>query len=190
MLDKYKNPEKENETSKEVAERLQKEFTSYKAKVDEVNASEVLDEMEKEVLAELEENDKHIRTLEYNVPADVEFEGKVIKRSEVASKIIYYINKQEVEWQYCLGLYQLVQMWRRIGDKITYGALDSTLRILGQSRSKGEQEWKDTCIINAFVQSMDDDYSKDLSVQYFLAKKHDAIMARRDLIAVKPEKPE
>lgn len=182
MLDKYLNPDKKEETAAEFGERLQKKFEEFKEEVAQVNSQEKLDEMEKVILADLQELDDHIRTLEYDVPASCEYDGKTYKRSEVAAKIIYYINKQEVDWQYCDGLFQLCKVWRNMTDRVRYGVLDSTLRILGQSKSKGESEWRDTAIINAFVQSMDASYSKDLSVQYYLSKKHSEIMARRDLI--------
>lgn len=174
---------KKEETAQEMAERLQKEVDEFKAKVDQITSQEELDALEKDILQEYDEYDKYIREVRYSLPDSCEFEGKVFTKADVAGKIIYFISKIEQTWQYVLGLYELCKLWKTPGfNEITFGALDSTLRLLDQCKFQGMTEWRDILIINEYMKALHEAYAKDTTRHIALAQRHDAIIKRRDLI--------
>ena len=174
---------KRPETSMELAKRLEKEVAEYIKVVKTKNTDEELDAMEKELMDEWTEFDKYIKDREYLVPASCVFEGKTYTKADVAGKIVYFISKQEQIFQYVYGLYELCKLWKSpTFEKISYGALDSTLRLLDQNKFQGMTEWRDILIVNEFMKPLHEDYSKDTTNQIARAKKHDAIIKQRDLI--------
>lgn len=181
--------EKKVETAKDMAERLTKEVEEYKARVDTKNTQEELDEMEKELIAKMDAFDKIIKERVYELPNSCIFEDKIYTKSDVSNKIVYFISKIEQTWQYVLGLYELCKLWKTDKKDISYGALDSTLRLLDQVKFKGSQEWRDILIVNEYIKPLHEDYAKDTTQQIANAQMHDAIIKRRDLITpVKSEK--
>ena len=170
------------ETAMEQAQRLQKEVDEYKAYVDTLDDPKALEDEEKKCIAELEEFDKYIKGVTYDIPADVVFEGKRYSRSDVAGKILYFISKNEVTWQYTLGLYQLCQFWKNTAEtKLTYGQLDSTLRLLDQQKFRGYEEWRDILLVNEYMKALHEAYTKDLALQIAASQKHNAVLERIDL---------
>lgn len=176
------------ETAKEMAQRLTKEVELYKELVDTKNTQEELDELEKSLMSEMDEFDKYIKERVYNLPTSCTFEGKSYTRSDVATKIVYFISKIEQTWQYVLGLYELCKLWKADVKDISYGALDSTLRLLDQCKFRGTSEWRDILIVNEYIKPLHEDYAKDTTMQIARAQMHDAIIKRRDLIVkIEPE---
>jgi hypothetical protein len=172
-----------SETAQEMAERLQKEFDEYAAMIDKVDSQEELDKLESELMVEMDKYDSYISGRTYNLPEEVVFEGKSYTKSAVAGKIIYFISKIEQTWQYVMGLYELCRLWKNPDfNEITFGALDSTLRLLDQTKYQGMTEWRDILIVNEYVKPLHEDYAKDTTMQIALAKKHNEIIKRRDLI--------
>lgn len=170
-------------TAKEYGDLLQKDLDAYKERVSNIMTSEELDEEEKHWLEELDKSDAYIKTIKYKLPKDVKFEGQNKTHSDIAGKVIYYISKNEVTWQYCLGLYQLCNFWKHAeNEEITYGVFDSTLRLLDQVKYKGYGEWKDILLINEYFKPMHEEYTKDLMNQTYLAQMHNEVIKRRDLI--------
>lgn len=177
------NVEQKQETALEQAKRLEKEVEEYKSKIEQINDMEELKNEEKVIIAELDKFGEYIKTRVYPVPSEVIFEGKRYSRADVAGKINYFIGKNEVGWQYTLGLYQLCQFWRNTTEKnITYGQLDSTLRILEQQKFRGYEEWRDILMVNEYMKALHEDYTKDLALQIAGSQKHNAILERMDLI--------
>ena len=169
--------------SNEYADVLQKDLDAYKERVATINTQEELDEEEKYWLEQLEKNDAYLKEVKYELPKNVTFGTEVKTRGDIAGKIIYYISKTEVTWQYCLGLYELCNFWKHTENtEITYGAFDSTLRLLDQVKYKGYGEWKDILIINEYFKPMHEEYTKDLMNQTYLAQMHNEVIKRRDLI--------
>ena len=108
---------------------------------------------------------------------------RVMRKRDSNDKIIYFINKNEVQWQYTLGLYQLCRFWKNTSNEvITYGQLDSTLRILEQQKFRGFDEWRNILLVNEYMKALHEDYTKDLAVQIALSQKHNSILERMDLI--------
>lgn len=175
--------EKKSETALELAKRLEKEVAEYIKVVKSKQTDEELDEMEKELMAEWTEFDKYIKEREYVVPTSCVFEGKTYTKADVAGKIVYFISKSEQIFQYVYGLYELCKLWKSpTFEKISYGALDSTLRLLDQNKFRGMTEWRDILIVNEFMKPLHEDYSKDTTMQIARAQKHDAIVKQHDLI--------
>lgn len=171
------------ETAQQMAERLQKEVDAYKEQVSNAKTQEELDEMEKVILQELQEYDDYIKTVNYTLPTDTVFEGKTYSRSDVAGKIVYFIGKIEQTWQYVLGLYELCRLWKSVEQKeISFGALDSTLRLLDQCKFKGMTEWRDILIVNEYMKSLHEQYAKDTTLHIAIAQRHNEIIKQRDLI--------
>ena len=179
------------ETAQEMAERLQKEVDAYKEKVSKVETQEELDELEKEIMKEMDAYDEYISGVRYPLQAEVTFEGKVYSKSDVAGKIIYFISKIEQSWQYVLGLYELCKLWKNPSfDEITFGALDSTLRLLDQCKYQGMTEWRDILIVNEYMKSLHEQYAKDTTHHIALGHRHNAIISQRDLITKVVSSPE
>ena len=171
------------ETAQEMAERLQKEVDAYKEKVSEVETQEELDELEKEIMKEMDAYDEYIKSVRYPLQAEVAFEGKMYTKADVAGKIIYFISKIEQSWQYVLGLYELCKLWKTPSfNEITFGALDSTLRLLDQCKYQGMTEWRDILLINEYMKSLHEQYAKDTTRHIALGHRHNAIISQRDLI--------
>lgn len=176
-------PAKKEETALEQAKRLEKEVEEYKKKIEEINDMDALKEEEKVIIAEIDKFGEYIKTRVYSVPDEVIWEGKRYSRADVAGKINYFINKNEVGWQYTLGLYQLCQFWKNTTNKeVTYGQLDSTLRILENQKFRGYEEWRDILMVNEYMKALHEDYTKDLAMQIAGSQKHNAILERMDLI--------
>jgi hypothetical protein len=179
------------ETAQEMAERLQKEVDAYKEKVSKVETQEELDELEKEIMKEMDAYDEYIKGVRYPLQAEVAFEGKMYTKADVAGKIIYFISKIEQSWQYVLGLYELCKLWKTPSfNEITFGALDSTLRLLDQCKYQGMTEWRDILIVNEYMKSLHEQYAKDTTHHIALGHRHNAIISQRDLITKVVSNPE
>lgn len=176
---------KENETSLEFAQRLQNELDEYKKQVSEIKDIEELNRLESECQEALKEYDEYIKTVTYTLPANVVFDGKKYKKSEIAKAIVYFINKIEVKWDYTLGLYELTKLWKT-GDPetLTFGQMDSTLRCLDQVMFRGINEWTDILAINEYFKANHEEFSIDTATHIYLAQRHNAVLERIDLCSV------
>jgi len=174
-----------DKTVEETQELLQKRVEEYTAKVDKITDVNELNKLEQEIDAEQAEYDEYIKKVEYELnTAGVDFEGKHFSLNDVAKKIIYYLNKIEQDFQYCLGLHGLVLLWKKADLKsITYGAYDSTLRLLGGLKYKGDSEWVDILVINNFLTCAHEAYVKDRSCLIALASMRNAVVNRIQLCA-------
>ena len=172
-------------------EELQKELDTFTTQVKEINDIEKLSTMELEVDKEQADYDEYIKKVEYPLNQDgVDFEGKHYSSHDVAKKIVYYLNRIEQDFQYCLGLHGLVLLWKNADLKtISYGAYDSTLRLLGGLKYKGDSEWVDILVINNFLTCAHDAYLKDRTYLVSLAQKRNAVVERMQLCA-KVDAPE
>lgn len=174
---------KQNETAKEMAERLQKEVDNYKEMVSGINTQEELNELEQSIMEKMDEYEKYIKDVKYALPENCVFEDKTYSKSAIADKIVFFISKIEQTWQYVLGLYDLCKFWKTpTNAEITFGALDSTLRLLDQCKYQGMTEWRDILVINEYMKAMHEEYAKDTTQHIALAQMHNEIIKRRDLI--------
>ena len=178
-----KQEEIKEKTSQEIAEIYTKDVETYKEYLESKKFEELIDE-EKMVLDEMNVYNEYIKGVKYNIPKSVQWDGMGFTRGEIANKIIYFLNKSEVQWSYTLGMYELVKFWKNTANTtMNYGELDSTLRLLEQCKFKGYDEWRDILTINEFFKPTHEDYSKDISRQIYLSKLHNEVLNRKELIA-------
>lgn len=169
----------ESKNVEETQKELQSQLDEYKKKVEEISDLDELKKMEEEVVAEQDEFDEYIKTVEYDLSEDaVEFEGKKYTAADIHRKIVYHLNRIEQDFQYCLGLHGLVLIWKGNPKKISYGGYDSTLRLLGGLKFKGDSEWVDILTINNYLTCAHEPYIKDRTMLVVLAEKHNAVVDR------------
>lgn len=168
----------EGETVK-FTEELESDLTK-----DQLN--EVLKKAEEDVVKELNDYDKYLDEVEYELPGSCDFEGEHFTRAQVAKMIVKHICKNEVEWKFALGLYQMVTIWSEKGLKtIKYKPYDSTLRMLGQVKYKGLTDWKEILVINEYAAKIRESYAIDTAWLYYLSNKHSIILDK--MKSINPE---
>mgnify|MGYP003293312199 CR=1 FL=1 len=173
-----------NEKSlQEVQEMLENDLANYKAVVESMSIVDV-EEAETELIEKMEEYDKYLSEIQYELPTEVIFDGTKFTRNKVGNMVCYFIEKQEVDWQYTLGLYQMSKLWKNLGSTIGYKEYDSSLRVLGSMKFKGSAEWKDILVINEFMGKVHDVYTLDTSYMIYLSKMHNELINKLQPIEV------
>lgn len=143
------------------------------ATINECNAAEQV------LMTEMDEVQKHLGEVKYELPTKTEYDGKKYSKKDVTSKIVYFLNKLEVKWEQTLGLYQLVTMWKSDDFKeIPYAVYDSTLRCLNSVTFKGLSEWTDILVVNEYLSRCHNEYSLDTGVLVYLSECHNVLMNR------------
>ena len=176
----------------EMAAALQTDLVMY---AEQVAGFETLDECSAEeqvLMATLDEIQKQLDVVEYELPKEVEYDGKKYSKKDVVAKIVYFLNKLEVKWEQTLGLYQLVRLWK--GDDfntIQYRVYDSTLRCLNTVSFKGMQEWTDILVVNDYLAQCHNEYSLDTGMLVYVHEMHNLLLNRmKELGAEVPEQME
>ena len=172
----------ENESPKDMGDRLQKAADDYKQELEKVETIDECKEREAKIVKRLEEFDKYVATVEYELPSMVKFDNRSYTKQEIAEKIREFINKQEVKWQAALGIWQLYKLWKTPPKSISYGAYDSTLRMLGTMSFKGQKECENILVINDYFSQCNDAYAKDLTMLTYLSTLHSHILDRMKAI--------
>lgn len=182
---------KEGETAKDFATRLQNELDDYKKQILNLKTVEELDAEEKKCIDEIEKYEQYINDTVYELANDVIYDGTHYTKREIATSIMYFINKQEVKWDFTLGLYELYKLWRNDVQQLNFRQLDSTLRVLDQCNFKGSKEWKDILAINEYFKFNHEQFSIDTAGTIYLAQRHNAVMEQKELVkTVNGPKPE
>ena len=164
------------ENLQEIAKELEAEVALYTEELSEKTREE-LETEEKNLMEVFKENDERIAGVEYELPDEIEYDGRKLKRNEITAKIVGFLNRIEVQFQATLGLYQCIRFWKTRGSgKIPYGAFDSTLRMLGTLKFKGEQDCFDILVTNNWFTAAHDAYSRDNIWTQYLHAKHQRIM--------------
>lgn len=175
---KTKNYSREELTGmefKELQRALEENLNEYGEELKNLKKKDL--EKEEENLIKIQEDfDIVIGETEYELPDTSEYRGYTTSRKDLAAKIIYFLNKLECNWQTSLGVYEAIALWKNIGKTISYATYDSTIRILGSMRFKGETELRDILIINHFLTSAEQAYLRDTIYIQYLAGKHNAVM--------------
>ena len=173
----------EEMTVAEIKEKNAKELEAFKEEVSKINDEETLNKMEQAIIEDYNALDAVIKDRTYAIPESVVFNGAKFSKAQVATFIRKFINKTEVDFRTTLGMFQLYKVWVNPPVELTYGAFDSTLRILGQCKFKGYDEWEAILVINEYFKNCNEAYVKDTAAYDFLASKHQEVMNRMDLIA-------
>ena len=170
-------------TYKEVAEEFEKILSDFKEEVGGINDVEKLGEMEKTLMDEQKEVDAYIKEVTYTLPTSVEWDGERFTKNDIAKFVVEFLNRAEIDWQYTLGYYQIVKIWKNKDLKtITYNEFDSTLRMLNNLKFKGFSDWKNILVVNEYMKPCHEPYSIDTSYLILLNQKHQAIMDRTTLV--------
>ena len=164
----------------ELQEILENDHAAFEAIVKSLSKKE-LEEQESVVVQALTDYDTYLDSVQYDLAENVEFDHRQFDKVQICNNIVDFVNKQEVDWQYSLGMYQLCKLWKAIGKgkneaKIDYKALDSTLRILGGVKYKGYEEWRNILAVNQYMTNIHDEYNKDTTYMIYLSHLHNSIL--------------
>lgn len=174
-----KRTDLEKLTIEDIQKRLESDVVVFADQLKSETSEETLKALEDELMTVFKENDEYLKTVEYSLGSDTEYDGVKIKRSAVIDKIIYLINKIEVEFRATLGIYQAIKFWKGVGgDAIPYVVYDATLRLLGLLKFKGESECFDILVINNWFATVHEQYAKDNIYTNYLASLHNEILNR------------
>lgn len=164
------------ENLQEIAKELEADIALYTEELSGMDR-EALKQAENDLMKVFDANDEYISGIEYELPDEIEYDGRKIKRAEITTKIVSFLNRIEVQFQATLGLYQCIRFWKTRGTgKVPYGAFDSTLRMLGTLKFKGEQDCFDILVTNNWFTAAHDQYSRDNIWTQYLHARHQAIM--------------
>lgn len=164
------------ENLQEIAKELEADIALYTEELSGMDR-EALKQAENDLMKVFDANDEYISGVEYELPDEIEYDGRKIKRAEITTKIVSFLNRIEVQFQATLGLYQCIRFWKTRGTgKVPYGAFDSTLRMLGTLKFKGEQDCFDILVTNNWFTAAHDQYSRDNIWTQYLHARHQAIM--------------
>ena len=165
-------------TYEEMASAMQADLVLYADEVSGMGEKECNEE-EQKLMALMDEVQAKLANVTYELPSGVDYENKHYSKKTISNKIVYFLNKIEVKWEHTLGLYQLVQMWKREDfDRIAYNAYDSTLRSLNTVTFKGFSEWEDILAVNAYLSNCHNEYSLDTGELVYLHERHNIVMNR------------
>lgn len=148
---------------------------------------EQLNSKEAELVTAMTEYDNYLNTVMYGLPREIEFDSKRFSRRDIADRVVEFVNRMEVDWQYTLGMYQMVKLWRVIGDEIGYKEYDSTLRVLGQVKYKGVNDWENILAVNEFLTAPQEQYSRDNIYTAYMAELHNAVINQMNKLSQVPD---
>ena len=176
---------------KEIELMCESDIQAFVLEVNELSTEEEILNLEKELTKVMDENDLRLKATEYDVPESCVFSEITYDAKTVASYIVAFINTQEVDWNYTLGLYELVKLWKDRNLKtIRYHAYDSTLRILGQCKYRGSENWKRILVVNTFLGSCHEEYVRDTAYMIYLTSLHNVLLDALKKFEAPAETPE
>lgn len=155
--------------------KKQQEMDEYKKSIESLNLEELLAK-EQEIIKEADEINEKISNYQFKL------NSKGYK--DVADAIRYFLDKQEVQWQYTVGLITMYDFWNPTKNpkQVTYPMFDSTVRTLGEMKFKGYTEWKYVVQINDYFKDIRDEYAELTETIWDNATKHNIILERLDLL--------
>ena len=155
--------------------KKQQEMEEYKKSIETLTLDELLAK-EQEVIKEADEINGKISKYQFKIAA------KGYK--ETAEAIRYFLDKQEVQWQYTVGLITMYEFWNpsKNPKEVSYPMFDGTIRYLGEMKFKGYQEWKYVVQINDYFKDVRDEYAELTEKIWDNATKHNIILERIDLL--------
>lgn len=172
-------------TLNEVQTMLEADLVTYQEEIANLPKEE-LEAKEVELMEDFKEYDEYIKDVIYTTPNKIDYDGNTFKAGQVREKIIGFLNRIEVEFRATLGIYQAIRFWKTVSDSnVPYAVYDSTVRLLGTLKFKGEQDMLDVLVINNFFSSTHEEYTKDTVWIQYLSAKHNAILK-----AMEPEPAE
>lgn len=160
----------------EIQEALTNDVTEFSATL-ETKSIEELKQAEAELMEQMKEDDAHLEQVKYELAETADFDGTTFKSDKITEKIVNFLDRLEVEWRATLGIYQAIKFWKKEFDgTVPYAVFDTTLRLLGTLKFKGEFDCKNVLLINNWFSTAHKDYAIDNTWRSYLAAKHQAIM--------------
>lgn len=164
-------------TGEEITKLLEADIAEYTALVEAIETEEEILEKEKELMLVMDEYDAYMKGVEYELADRCTFDGQDYTKKAVFDKIVAFFESQELAWEHVHGVYNLTKIWKNKDlEKISYGAYDSTLRILNTLKYKGFENWKSIQVINEYVANCHLEYARDTSYIIYVSKLHNAVM--------------
>lgn len=161
----------------EIQNMMGADLAEYAATVETIESVDELHKIEAELVELMGKNDEYIASVLYTLPNDCTSYNQNFTKSTIASIIADFISGTEQEYQYIPGLLDLVKVWKQ-KDLVTisYGAYDSTLRVLNTLKYKGYNNWVNICAVNQFMSACHADYLRDTAYLIYLADRHNIIL--------------
>ena len=176
------------ETVKNTAEKYDEEVAQFTESLKEVDDVEKLHKLEEDIIKDIDANNERLAAVKYPLPEQTTFRGQVFTRAKVSGFIADLLNAQEVGWQMTLGLFDVIDFWKKIASEksgateVPYQIYDATLRFLGQQKYRGYEMFKKVLVVSGLFTDARDLYLNDLTYTYYLANKHNAIIEREGAI--------
>lgn len=162
-------------TLQQIQQELQVDCMNYQAQAEQMSMEE-LNNAEAELVTIMNDYDAQLTNTTYELAKSIEFGGEKYTKNLISKLIVDFVNRIEVDWQYSLGMYELVRLWQGVDKKITYKEYDSTLRILGQVKYKGYDDWKNILAVNEYLMVPQEAYARDNIYVAYLAELHNVIL--------------
>ena len=151
----------------------EKEINDFKKSLEGLSVDE-LKKIEQELIAEADAVDKSIVNTTFDLPDE--------NYTEVAEAIKYFLDKQQVQWQYTLSMIGMYDFWTdEKPENIPFPQLDAVLRALGGMQFTGYKEWAMVLAINKYFEPLREKYAEITEQAYFVAGKHQMIMEKLGL---------
>lgn len=148
-------------------------MNEFKTQLDGMTVEE-LKELEQTIIKEADEVDKEIVSKNFDMPED--------NYPVVAEAVRYFLNKQQVQWQYTLGMVAMYDFWAdERPATIPFPQLDSVLRALGSMQFTGYDEWARVIAINKYFEPLRNEYAEITERAYTVAEKHQLVMEKLGL---------
>lgn len=176
------------ETVKNTAEKYDEEVAQFTESLKDVDDVEKLHKLEEDIIKDIDANNERLAAVKYPLPEQTTFRGQVFTRAKVSGFVADLLNAQEVGWQMTLGLFDVIDFWKKIASEksdtteIPYQIYDATLRFLGQQKYRGYEMFKKVLVVSGLFADARDLYLNDLTYTYYLANKHNAIIEREGAI--------
>jgi hypothetical protein len=155
--------------------KKQQEMDEFKKSIEVLNLED-LQAKEQEIIKEADDLNKEISEYQFKISS------KGYK--EAAEAIRYFLEKQEVQWQYTVGLITMYEFWNPTKNpkQVSYPMFDGTVRTLGEMKFKGYKEWKYVVEINEYFKDVRDEYAELTEKIWDNATKHNIILERLELL--------
>lgn len=155
---------------------LQDSMADVTAFIATLTEEEIL-EQEKSLMEVFTEEDSRLKAIEYTLPNRVFFDGVEVPSKTVRDHIAQALGRLEVEFTHTKGVYDLISFWNKEKtNTIPYPAFDSTLRLLGTLKFKGESQLRQILVINEYLTPAHQAYQKDVTYTHYLAMIHSALL--------------
>lgn len=120
-----------------------------------------------DIIEESKELDKEVADVKYNLDSN--------GQTGAFEAIRYFLNKQEVQWNYTLGIIELYEFFNIKQNTINFATLDTVLRMLGSLKFTGYDEWKKVEQVNTYFRTAADSYKDITDRIYDIAERYQAV---------------